>query len=83
MTTEMGKPTKKLIGKAIGHLSQKLGLNPAFISVRTRDMKKDIVMDTKVPNTRVEYFLLIFNGYQLKQKTSCYVKKVAQRLNSS
>jgi len=53
MTSEMGKPTKKLIGKAMGHFPQKLGLNPVFISVRTRDMKKDIVMDTKVPNTMV------------------------------
>ena len=49
----MGKPTKKLIGKVIGHLSQKLGLNPVFISVRTRDMKKDMIMDTKVPNKSV------------------------------
>ena len=53
MTSAMGKPTKKLIGKAVSHLCQKLTLNPAFISVRTRDMKKDIVMDTKVPNKSV------------------------------
>jgi hypothetical protein len=48
----MGKPTAKLTAKATIHLCQKLGPNPAFISVRTRDMKKDIVMETKVPNNR-------------------------------
>jgi hypothetical protein len=53
MTSEMGKPTKKLSVKAMSHFPQKLGLNPAFISVRTRDMEKDMVMDTKVPNTMI------------------------------
>ena len=47
---EVGKLTKKPIRKALNHLSQKYESNPAFISVRTRDMTKDIPMDTKVPN---------------------------------
>ena len=53
MTSEMGKPTKKLTANAINQICQKLGLNPAFISVRKKDITKDIARDTKVPNNTV------------------------------
>jgi hypothetical protein len=53
MRREMGKPTKKLTVNAISQISQKLGLNPAFISVRKKDITRDIARDTKVPNKRV------------------------------
>ena len=47
---EIGKLTKKPTAKAPGHLCQKIELNPAFINVKTKDMKRDMAKDTEVPN---------------------------------
>jgi hypothetical protein len=46
----MGKLTEKPTTKPLAHLCQKLELNPAFINVKTKDMKKDMAKDTEVPN---------------------------------
>ena len=46
----MGKLTEKPTAKPIAHFCQKLELNPAFINVKTKDIKKDMVKATEVPN---------------------------------
>ena len=53
MMSEVGKLTQKLTTKARSQISQKFGTKPTFISVRARDMKKDIPNDTKAANKTV------------------------------
>jgi hypothetical protein len=50
---EVGKLTQKLTTKAMSQISQKFGTNPTFISVRARDIKKDMPTETKVANSIV------------------------------
>ena len=53
MSREVGRLTKKLTAKAMSQIPQKFGTYPTFISVRARDMKKDMPMETNAANKTV------------------------------
>jgi len=57
---EVGRLTAKPTANARSHISKKLGTNPKFIIVRTKDMEKDMPSDINTPNKIVAYFISIF-----------------------
>jgi len=60
ITREIGRATMKLMANPRIHFSKKPGTKPRFITVRVKDIKKDMTKDISTPNKTVEYLLLSF-----------------------
>ena len=50
MIKEIGKATAKLIPNALNQIIKKCGSPPTFINVRTKDIIRDIIIDTTKQN---------------------------------